>query len=98
MLPYFSTLYGNPGSNLHHYGWLAQEAIDLSRNQIASFFNVKPSSIIYTSGATESNNLAIKGYLKGKPKGHLISSMIEHKAVLEIFVQLEKEGDRKSVV
>jgi cysteine desulfurase len=92
MLPYFSTLYGNAGSNLHHYGWLAQEAIDLSRNQIADYFNVKPSSIIYTSGATESNNLAIKGYLKGKSKGHLITSTIEHKAVLEIFGQLENEG------
>lgn len=92
MLPYFSTLYGNAGSNLHHYGWLAQEAIDLSRNQIADYFNVKPSSIIYTSGATESNNLAIKGYLKSKSKGHLITSTIEHKAVLEIFGQLENEG------
>ena len=92
MLPYFSTLYGNAGSNLHHFGWLAQEAIDLSRNQIANFFDVKPSSVIYTSGATESNNLAIKGYLKGKPKGHLITSSIEHKAVLEIFSHLEQEG------
>jgi cysteine desulfurase len=92
MLPYFSTLYGNAGSNLHHFGWLAQEAIDLSRKQIADFFDVKPSSIIYTSGATESNNLAIKGYLKGKPKGHLITSSIEHKAVLEIFSHLEQDG------
>ena len=92
MLPYFSTLYGNAGSNLHHFGWLAQEAIDLSRNQIADFFDVKPSSIIYTSGATESNNLAIKGYLKGKSKGHLITSTIEHKAVLEIFSHLVQEG------
>ena len=92
MLPYFSTLYGNAGSNLHHFGWLAQEAIDLSRKQIADFFDVKPSSIIYTSGATESNNLAIKGYLKGKPKGHLITSSIEHKAVLDIFSHLEQDG------
>jgi len=92
MLPYFSTVYGNAGSNLHHFGWLAQEAIDLSRNQIAGYFNVKPSTVIYTSGATESNNLAIKGYLKGKSKGHLITSIIEHKAILEIFIHLEKEG------
>ena len=92
MLPYFSTLYGNAGSNLHHFGWLAQEAIDLSRKQIADFFDVKPSSIIYTSGATESNNLAIKGYLKGKPNGHLITSSIEHKAVLEIFSHLVQDG------
>ena len=92
ILPYFSTLYGNAGSNLHHFGWMAQEAIDLSRKQIADFFDVKPSSIIYTSGATESNNLAIKGYLKGKPKGHLITSSIEHKAVLEIFNHLEQDG------
>jgi cysteine desulfurase len=92
VLPYFSKFYGNAGSNLHHFGWLAQEAIDLSRNQIADYFNVKPSSIIYTSGATESNNLAIKGYLLYKPKGHLITSTIEHKAVLEIFIHLEKEG------
>jgi len=92
VLPYFSKFYGNAGSNLHHFGWLAQEAIDLSRNQIADYFNVKPNSIIYTSGATESNNLAIKGYLLDKPKGHLITSTIEHKAVLEIFIHLEKEG------
>ena len=92
MLPYFSTYYGNSGSNLHYYGWAAQEAIDLSRNQIANFFNVKPSSVIFTSGATESNNLAIKGYLKDKPKGHLITSIIEHKAVLEIFRELENDG------
>lgn len=92
ILPYFSTLYGNSGSNLHYFGWMAQEAIDLSRNQIANYFNVKPNSVIYTSGATESNNLAIKGFLKNKPKGHLITSVIEHKAILEIFYQLEKEG------
>lgn len=92
MMPYFSTHYGNPGSNLHHFGWLAQEAIDLSRNQIAAYFKVKPSGVIFTSGATESNNLAIKGFLKGKSKGHLITSKIEHKAVLEIFSQLEREG------
>jgi len=92
MLPYFSTIYGNPGSNLHHFGWLAQEAIDLSRNQIADYFKIKPNSIIYTSGATESNNLAIKGYLIGKSKGHLITSIIEHKAVLEVFIQLEQQG------
>jgi len=92
MLPYFSTHYGNPGSNLHHFGWLAQEAIDLSRNQIAAYFKVKPSGVIFTSGATESNNLAIKGFLNGKSKGHLITSKIEHKAVLEIFSQLEREG------
>jgi len=91
MLPYFSTHYGNPGSNLHHFGWLAQEAIDLSRNQIAAYFKVKPSGVIFTSGATESNNLAIKGFLKGKSKGHLITSKIEHKAVLEIFSQFKNQ-------
>lgn len=92
MLPYFSTLFGNPGSNLHYYGWIAQEAIELSRSQIANYLHVSHKSIIYTSGATESNNLAIKGFLTGKAKGHLITSMIEHKAVLEIFRQLALEG------
>lgn len=92
MLPYFSNHFGNPNSNLHYYGWKAQEAVDLARNQIASYFNVNSKLIVFTSGATESNNLAIRGYLKHKSKGHLITSILEHKAVLEIFYQLERDG------
>ncbi len=92
MLPYFTEIYGNAGSSAHLYGWRAAEAVEESRSSIASYFQVKPSEVVFTSGATESINLAIRGFLQGKPKGHLITSVLEHKAVLEIFHALELEG------
>lgn len=86
-------LFGNPAS-LHFYGRAAKEAIELARGEIASLIHAEPSEIIFTSGATESNNLAIKGAArlyqrKGK---HLITLKTEHKAVLDTFMHLEKEG------
>lgn len=92
MLPYFTDVFGNAGSSSHLYGWRAAEAVENSRATVAKFFEVKPSEVVFTSGATESINLAIRGYLIDKPKGHLITSALEHKAVLEVFHALEKEG------
>ncbi|MFM6914658.1 MAG: cysteine desulfurase family protein [Aquirufa sp.] len=92
MLPYFTEVFGNAGSSSHLYGWRAAEAVEQSRASVASCFQVKPSEVVFTSGATESINLAIRGFLQGKPKGHLITSALEHKAVLEVFHALEVEG------
>lgn len=92
MLPYFTEEFGNAGSNQHYYGWVAEEAIQKSRAQIAQYFNLPASSIIFTSGATESNNLAIQGFLSGKKPGHIITSSIEHKAVLAVCKHMESLG------
>ncbi|RLV58791.1 IscS subfamily cysteine desulfurase [Parashewanella curva] len=87
-------VFGNPASRSHRYGWQAEEAVDIARNQIADLINGDPREIIFTSGATESDNLAIKGvahfyHKKGK---HIITSKTEHKAVLDTCRQLEREG------
>ena len=93
MLPYFIENYGNSGSQQHLLGWQADEAIEKSRKVIANYFQVKSRQIIFTSGATESNNLAIQGFLKNFPdKGHIITTRTEHKSVLAVFQTLEKEG------
>lgn len=93
MLPYFLENYGNSGSQQHLLGWQADEAIEKSRKVIANYFQVKSRQIIFTSGATESNNLAIQGYLKNFPdKGHIITTRTEHKSVLAVFQALEKAG------
>jgi len=92
MLPYFTEIFGNAGSSSHLYGWRAAEAVEISRAKISNYFQVKPLEVIFTSGATESINLAIRGYLMDKPKGHLITSALEHKAVLEVFHALALEG------
>lgn len=87
-------LFGNPASRSHRFGWQAEEAVDLARNQVADMIGADPREIVFTSGATESNNLAIKGVAhfyasKGK---HIITSKTEHKAVLDTCRQLEREG------
>lgn len=87
-------LFGNPASRSHRFGWQAEEAVDLARNQVAELIGADPREIVFTSGATESNNLAIKGiahFYAGKGK-HIITSKIEHKAVLDTCRQLEREG------
>ena len=86
--------FGNPASRSHGYGWQAEEAIETARQQVADLVNADPREIVWTSGATESNNLAIKGaahFYQGKGK-HIITSKIEHKAVLDTCRQLEREG------
>ena len=86
--------FGNPASRSHLYGWQAEEAVETARRQVADLINADPREIVWTSGATESDNLAIKGvahfyHKKGK---HIITSKIEHKAVLDTCRQLEREG------
>ena len=86
--------FGNPASRSHVFGWRAEEAVENARRQVADLVNADPREIVWTSGATESNNLAIKGIAKFyASKGrHLVTSKIEHKAVLDTCRQLEREG------
>ncbi|MBU9844143.1 IscS subfamily cysteine desulfurase [Rahnella ecdela] len=86
--------FGNPASRSHRFGWQAEEAVDVARNQIAELINADPREIVFTSGATESDNLAIKGAAHAqREKGrHIITSQTEHKAVLDTCAQLETEG------
>ncbi|UEC42631.1 MAG: cysteine desulfurase [Methanothrix sp.] len=93
MIPYFSKRYGNP-SSLHSFGREAREAVDDARTEVAALLNAEPSEIYFTSGGTESDNLAIKGIArKNKKKGrHIITTSIEHPAVLEVCKALTREG------
>jgi cysteine desulfurase len=86
--------FGNPASRSHRYGWQAEEAVDTAREQIADLLNADPREIVFTSGATESDNLAIKGaaHFYGKQGKHIITCKTEHKAVLDTCRQLEREG------
>jgi cysteine desulfurase len=94
MLPYLTEIYGNAGSRNHAFGWGAQAGVDLAREQLADLIGADPKEIVYTSGATESDNLAVLGVARFyKDKGrHLITTNIEHKAVLDACHALEKEG------
>lgn len=87
-------VFGNPASRSHRFGWQAEEAVDIARNQIADLIGADPREIVFTSGATESDNLAIKGaaHFYGKKGKHVITSKTEHKAVLDTCRQLEREG------
>jgi cysteine desulfurase len=94
MLPYLARQFGNPASRSHGYGWQAEEAVEAARAEVAALVNADPKEIVWTSGATESDNLAIKGAArfyarKGK---HLVTCKTEHKAVLDSFRELEREG------
>lgn len=94
MIPYLSEVFGNPASNSHSFGWTAEEAVENARHEIAQLINADSKEIVFTSGATESNNLAIKGaahFYKTKGK-HLITVKTEHKAVLDTMRELERQG------
>lgn len=94
MIPYLTEKFGNPASRSHSFGWEADEAVENARAQVAALVNCDPKEIVWTSGATESDNLAIKGaahFYSGKGK-HIITLQTEHKAVLDPFRELERQG------
>ena len=93
MIPYFNEKYGNPSSNSHRFGWEANDAIDISRKKISNLINSRFDEIFFTSGATESNNLAISGYFNKNNFNNcnIITSNIEHRAVLDVFNIIKKE-------
>jgi cysteine desulfurase len=100
MLPYFTEQFGNPHSASHAYGRVAAEAIEQARDEVAALINADPREVIFTSGATEANNLAIKGAARfarrhprdGQPRDHIVTLATEHKCVLESSRQLKHEG------
>ncbi len=100
MLPYFTEIFGNTGSRNHSFGWNAEAAVDKAREQVAALIGADEKEVVFTSGSTESNNLAIKGaaamYEKAPAgqtgRGHIITALHEHKAVLDPCKRLMKEG------
>jgi cysteine desulfurase len=91
MLPYFSEVFGNP-SSVHGFGRAAREAVDVARERIARFLRVRPDEVVFTSGGTESDNFAVKGLAAARGRGHLITSRVEHHAVLRTCQALEAQG------
>jgi cysteine desulfurase len=94
MIPWLTEKFGNPASRSHAYGWEADAAVERARAQVAALVNADPKEIVWTSGATESNNLALKGaahFHSGKGK-HIVTMMTEHKAVLDTVRELERQG------
>ncbi len=94
MIPFLTEQFGNPASRSHAFGWEAEKAVEEAREHVAALLNADPKEIIWTSGATEGNNLAIKGaanFYKGKGK-HIITMKTEHKAVLDTVRELERQG------
>jgi cysteine desulfurase len=94
MLPYFTEKFGNPHSRNHHHGWEAEEAVEKARAQVAAIIGADEREVIFTSGATESNNLAIKGVMRfyKDQRNHMITTVTEHKCVLDSARHMEMEG------
>ncbi len=101
MLPFFLDEYGNAASSAHRFGWAAADAVDRAREQVATSLGVEASGIVFTSGATESNNLALKGLARGSSgagRSHLITAASEHRAVLDPMKRLAREGFDLTIV
>jgi cysteine desulfurase len=96
MMPYLTGKFGNAASRSHNFGWEAEQAVEQSRRQIASLIGASPREIVFTSGATESNNLAMKGVIEAYAGqgDHIVTCAIEHKAVLDVCGRLERRGAR----
>ena len=95
MIPYIMEHFGNPASRSHPFGWTAEQAVEEARDEVAKLVNADPREIVWTSGATESNNLAIKGaanFYSGTKGKHIITVQTEHKAVIDAFRELERQG------
>jgi cysteine desulfurase len=91
MLPYFGDVYGNP-SSVHAFGRAARDGVETARDRVAAFLGVPPDEIVFTSGGTESDNLGVKGLAAARGRGHLVTSQIEHHAVLRTCQALERQG------
>ncbi|HQR60890.1 MAG TPA: IscS subfamily cysteine desulfurase, partial [Methylophilaceae bacterium] len=95
MIPYLTEHFGNPASRSHVFGWVAEKAVENAREQVAVLVNADPKEIVWTSGATESNNLAIKGaanFYAGSKGKHIVTIATEHKAVIDTVRELERQG------
>jgi len=100
MLPWFSEHYGNAASRHHSFGWKAEEAVDAARAHVAAMIGADPREIVFTSGATESDNLALKGVagMYRRKGDHLVTAATEHKAVLDVAKRLERDGLRVTIL
>src|SRR6266436_2977680 len=94
MRPYFTDVFGNAASRNHSFGWQAEEAVEKARKQVGDLIGANAKEIVFTSGATESNNLALKGVAEmyAEKGNHIITAATEHKAILDTCKRLEKEG------
>ena len=100
MLPFFTERFGNAASKQHRFGWEANDAVERARKQVAALIGAGSKDIVFTSGATEANNLAIKGAAKARrgERDHLVTVATEHKAVLDPMARLERDGWRVTVL
>lgn len=98
MMPFLTDAFGNASSKHHRYGWFAAEAVDVARNRLAELLGATPQEIVFTSGATESNNLALKGVARRFPGCHIVTQATEHKAVLDVVGELKREGHSVTVL
>lgn len=100
MLPFLTESFGNAASRQHRYGWVAQEAVDRARAEVAALIGADAREIVFTSGATEANNLALKGLVEAAPPGrcHIVTVATEHKSVLDVCRRLETQGARTTVL